>query len=169
MSDEQALLAVEREIALLFRRGRAKVADLSRQVHPELEGMAYSMLGFVEQAGRVRLTDIGAHFSVGKATVSRQIKALEEIGLVAREADPLDRRAALVSLTEDGAARYLRVRNSRTARFRRLMETWPQDDVARFADLLERFNDLTDDLTGDPAGDPAGDLTGDQDGEPVAT
>ncbi|GGV08236.1 transcriptional regulator [Kitasatospora herbaricolor] len=143
MSDEQALLAVEREIALLFRRGRAKVAELSRQVHPELEGMAYSMLGFVEQAGRVRLTDIGAHFSVGKATVSRQIKALEEIGLVAREADPLDRRASLVSLTADGAERYLRVRDSRTGRFRELLATWPQDDVLRFADLLERFNELT--------------------------
>jgi DNA-binding MarR family transcriptional regulator len=148
VSDERALLAVEREIALLFRRGRAKVAELSRQVHPELEGMAYSMLGFIEQAGRVRLTDIGTHFGVGKATVSRQVKALEEIGLVAREADPLDRRAALVSLTEDGAARYLRVRDSRTGQFRELMETWPQDDVERFADLLERFNEQT----AEPAG-----------------
>ncbi|MFC9326559.1 MarR family winged helix-turn-helix transcriptional regulator [Kitasatospora sp. NPDC057015] len=143
MSDERALLAVEREIALLFRRGRAKVAELSRQVHPELEGTAYSMLGFIEQAGRVRVTDIGAHFAVGKATVSRQVKALEEIGLVAREADPLDRRASLVSLTPDGAERYLRVRDSRTGRFRELLATWPQDDVVRFADLLERFNGLT--------------------------
>ncbi|WP_371479566.1 MarR family winged helix-turn-helix transcriptional regulator [Kitasatospora sp. NBC_00315] len=148
MSDEQALLAVEREIALLFRRGRARVGELSRQVHPELEGMGYSMLGFVEQAGKVRLTDIGAHFSVGKATVSRQVKALEEIGLLAREIDPLDRRAALVSLTEDGTARYLRVRDARTARFRELLETWPQDDVVRFADLLVRFNDLTEEPAG---------------------
>ncbi len=144
MSDEQALLAVEREIALLFRRGRAKVGELSRQVHPELEGVGYSMLSFIEQAGRVRLTDIGLHFSVGKATVSRQVKALEEIGLVARESDPLDGRAALVSLTEEGAIRYLRVRSSRTAQFRELMRTWPEDDVVRFADLLERFNEQTE-------------------------
>ncbi|MFI6443084.1 MarR family winged helix-turn-helix transcriptional regulator [Kitasatospora sp. NPDC050543] len=144
MNEEKALLAVEREVALLFRRGRARVAELSRRVHPQLEGTAYSMLAYIEQAGRVRVTDVGAHFAVGKATVSRQIKALEELGLVAREVDPLDRRSALVSLTEDGAARYLRVRAARMERYRELMETWPQADVECFAELLGRFNELAE-------------------------
>ncbi|WP_326846782.1 MarR family winged helix-turn-helix transcriptional regulator [Streptomyces kaniharaensis] len=141
-SDEEALLAVEREVALMFRRGRARVAELSRRVHPELEGMAYSMLGYIEQAGRVRVTDVGLHFAVGKATVSRQIRALEELGLVAREADPLDRRAAFVSLTEDGRRRYLTARDVRMRRVREVLGGWSQEDVVRFAELLHRFNDV---------------------------
>ncbi|MER7751259.1 MarR family transcriptional regulator [Kitasatospora sp. NPDC097643] len=148
MSDEEALLAVEREVALMFRRGRARVAELSRRVHPELEGMAYSMLGYIEQAGRVRVTDVGVHFAVGKATVSRQIRALEQLGLVAREADPLDRRAAFVSLTADGRRRYLVARDARMARVRELMGSWPAEDVTRFAELLHRFNDVFGDSTG---------------------
>ncbi|MDH6123362.1 MarR family transcriptional regulator [Kitasatospora sp. GP82] len=148
MSDEaaaeEAFLAVEREVALLFRRGRARAADMSRRVHPRLEGVAYSMLGFIEEAGRVRMTDIGLHFGVGKATISRQVKVLEELGLVARELDPLDRRSSLVSLTSEGAMRYLRARGGRMAHFRALMATWETADVAQFADLLQRFNDLTD-------------------------
>jgi len=147
MSDEtaaeEAFLAVEREVALLFRRGRARAGDMSRRVHPKLEGVAYSMLGFIEESGRVRLTDIGLHFGVGKATISRQIKVLEELGLVAREVDPLDRRSSLVSLTPDGAARFLRARDGRMARFRALMATWETADVEQFADLLQRFNELT--------------------------
>ncbi|MFJ2779901.1 MULTISPECIES: MarR family winged helix-turn-helix transcriptional regulator [unclassified Kitasatospora] len=142
MSDEDPLLAVEREVALMFRRGRARVAELSRRVHPRLEGMAYSMLGYIEQAGRVRVTDVGVHFAVGKATVSRQIRALEELGLVSREADPQDRRAALVSLTEDGRRRYLGARDVRVKRVRELMENWSEEDVVRFAELLHRFNDV---------------------------
>lgn len=142
VSDEEALVAVEREVALMFRRGRARVAELSRRVHPGLEGMAYSMLGYIEQAGRVRVTDVGVHFAVGKATVSRQIRALEELGLVAREADLLDRRAALVSLTEDGRRRYLAARDVRMRRVREVMGGWSPDDVVRFADLLRRFNDV---------------------------
>ncbi|MFJ2864598.1 MarR family winged helix-turn-helix transcriptional regulator [Kitasatospora sp. NPDC087314] len=142
MSDEKALLAVEREVALMFRRGRARVAELSRRVHPELEGMAYSLLGYVEQAGPVRVTDVGVHFAVGKATVSRQIRALEELGLVAREADPQDGRAALVSLTEDGRRRYLAARDARMRRVRELLGNWSREDVDRFADLLHRFNDV---------------------------
>ncbi|MFD7580111.1 MarR family winged helix-turn-helix transcriptional regulator [Kitasatospora sp. NPDC059811] len=142
MSDEESLLAVEREVALMFRRGRARVAELSRRVHPELEGMAYSMLGYIEQTGRVRVTDVGVHFAVGKATVSRQIRALEELGLVARETDPLDRRAALVSLTEDGRRRYLAARDVRMRRVRELLGSWSPEDVDRFAVLLHRFNDV---------------------------
>ncbi|WP_257032416.1 MarR family winged helix-turn-helix transcriptional regulator [Streptomyces sp. 1331.2] len=142
MSDEEALVAVEREVALMFRRGRARVAELSRRVHPGLEGMAYSMLGYIEQAGRVRVTDVGVHFAVGKATVSRQIRALEELGLVARETDPLDRRAALVSLTEEGRRRYLAARDVRMGRVREMIGGWVAEDVVRFGELLRRFNDV---------------------------
>ncbi|WP_259470400.1 MarR family winged helix-turn-helix transcriptional regulator [Streptomyces sp. 1114.5] len=142
MSDEEALVAVEREVALMFRRGRARVAELSRRVHPGLEGMAYSMLGYIEQAGRVRVTDVGVHFAVGKATVSRQIRALEELGLVARETDPLDRRAALVSLTEEGRRRYLAARDVRMGRVREMIGGWAAEDVVRFGELLRRFNDV---------------------------
>ncbi|MEV6978460.1 MarR family transcriptional regulator [Kitasatospora sp. NPDC093806] len=139
---EEPLRAVEREVGVLFRRGRARVAELSRRVHPQLEGMAYSLLGYVEQAGPVRVTDVGLHFAVGKATISRQIRALEELGLLAREVDPLDRRSALVSLTEDGRRRFLVAQEARLGRVRELMADWPQEDVLRFAELLHRFNDV---------------------------
>jgi len=146
MSDEtaaeQAFLAVEREVGTLFRRGRARAAEMSRLVHPELEGVAYSMLGFIWQSGSVRVTDIGLHFGIGKATVSRQIKVIEGFGLVAREPDPLDRRSFLVSLTPDGEARFLRARDVRMSRLRELLGVWETADVRQFADLLERFNRL---------------------------
>ncbi|WP_406203029.1 MarR family transcriptional regulator [Kitasatospora sp. NBC_01560] len=148
VSDDEYLMAVEREVALLFRRGRARVAEMSRRVHPRLEGMAYSMLAYVEQAGQVRVTDVGVHFSVGKATVSRQIRALEELGLVSREVDPLDRRSALVSLTEDGRRRFLGARDARMERVRALMANWSEEDVVRFAELLHRFNDVVGEATG---------------------
>ena len=141
-SADRAFRAVEREVALLFRRGRARAAEMARRVHPELEGAAYAMLAFVEESGRVRLTDIGLHFGIGKASISRQVKHLEELGLVRREVDPLDRRSSLVSLTADGAARYQRARDARMVRFRELMAAWEEEDVVRFADLLRRFNDL---------------------------
>ncbi|MFD9127919.1 MarR family winged helix-turn-helix transcriptional regulator [Kitasatospora sp. NPDC059571] len=141
-SAEQAFHAVEREVALLFRRGRVRAFEMSRRVHPELEGVGYGMLAFIEESGRVRLTDIGLHFGVGKASISRQVKHLEELGLVRREVDPQDRRSSLVSLTEEGASRYLRARDDRMDRFRLLMGAWDREDVVRFAELLRRFNDV---------------------------
>ncbi len=138
---ELAFRAVEREVALMFRRGRARAAEMSRLVHPRLEGVAYSMMGHLYEAGQVRVTDVGAYFGVGKATVSRQIKTLEELGLVARESDPLDGRVSLVSLTEDGARRYRGAYDARLAAFRQMLGTWERADLAQFAALLAKFND----------------------------
>ncbi|MEV4556029.1 MarR family transcriptional regulator [Kitasatospora sp. NPDC049285] len=141
---EQAFLDVEREVLTLFRRSRARAAEVSRLVHPELEAGAYALLGFIHDAGRARVTDVGLHFGVGKATVSRQIKAIEELGLLRRETDPLDRRASLVSLTAEGEERFVRARAERMARFRSRLEVWDPAELRRFAELLERFNELTE-------------------------
>ncbi|WP_344445255.1 MarR family winged helix-turn-helix transcriptional regulator [Kitasatospora nipponensis] len=138
---EAAFRAVEREVSLLFRRGRARSAAMSRMVHPQLEGMAYSLLAYLYEVGQVRVTDVGAHFGVGKATISRQIKALEELDLVARESDPLDGRVSLVSLTEDGWRRYRLAHDARLASFREMLGSWEAQDLARFAVLLGRFNE----------------------------
>ncbi|MGF1429124.1 MarR family winged helix-turn-helix transcriptional regulator [Kitasatospora sp. LaBMicrA B282] len=142
MVGESIFRAVEREVTVLFRRGRARSAELSRLVHPQLEGLAYSLLAHLSEAGQVRVTDVGVHFGVGKATVSRQIKALEELGLVEREADPLDGRVSLVSLTEDGARRYRRAHELRIAAFRSMLAGWDPGDLETFAELLARFNEM---------------------------
>ncbi|AXI81551.1 MarR family transcriptional regulator [Peterkaempfera bronchialis] len=115
---------------------------MAREVHPELEGSAYPLLAYIGIEGKVRVTDIGLHFGVGKGTVSRQIKALEELGLIRRESDPLDGRVSLVSLTEEGDRRYTSARNARMGSIRALLGTWQPTDVATFADLLHRFNEV---------------------------
>ncbi|MCC9306874.1 MarR family transcriptional regulator [Kitasatospora sp. RB6PN24] len=139
---ERVFRAVEREVAVMFRRGRARSAEMSRLVHPQLEGgVAYSLLAHLYDVGQVRVTDVGCHFGVGKATISRQIKALEELGLVAREPDPQDGRASLVSLTEEGGARYRRAHEARLASFREMLAGWEPVDLSRFAELLARFNE----------------------------
>ncbi|WP_051969865.1 MarR family winged helix-turn-helix transcriptional regulator [Kitasatospora azatica] len=145
-AQEAVFRAVEREVAVMFRRGRARSAEMSRLVHPQLEGMAYSLLAHLYDAGEVRVTEVGTHFGVGKATISRQIKALEELDLVARQPDPLDGRASLVSLTEDGARRYRRAHEARLASFRELLGAWEADDLAQFARLLARFNEAAQTL-----------------------
>ncbi|PYC68164.1 MarR family transcriptional regulator [Streptomyces tateyamensis] len=141
VAQEAVFREVEREVAVMFRRGRARSAEMSRLVHPQLEGMAYSLLAHLHDSGQVRVTEVGAHFGVGKATISRQIKTLEELGLVAREPDPQDGRAWLVSVTADGERRYLRAHEARLASFRELLGSWEPADLAQFARLLARFND----------------------------
>ena len=132
--------ALERELTVFLRRARAESAELAREVHPELEPAAYGLLVRLEAAGAQRASALAAYFGVGKGTISRQLHALERLGLIGRSPDPADGRAALLELTEEGSARVARVREARRAEYGRRMRGWDLAEVAELARLLHRLN-----------------------------
>ncbi|MEU2154020.1 MarR family transcriptional regulator [Streptomyces sp. NPDC019396] len=138
--DFEEFLALERELAVFLRRARANSGEMAREVHPELEPAAYGLLVRLEEAGRQRATDLAVYFGVGKATMSRQLRALEQLGIVAREPDPADGRASLVRLTDEGLARFRSVRNARRQTYVRKLAGWDRGEVAELARLLHQLN-----------------------------
>jgi len=134
--------ALEREITVLLRRARAASGELARAVHPDLEPSAYGLLVRLAEAEPERATDLAAYFGVGKATMSRQLRALEDLGLVAREPDPADGRAFLVRLTDGGRERFARVRSARRERYLNQMASWDRSEIDELARLLHKLNDL---------------------------
>lgn len=137
---DQEFLALERELAVFLRRARASSGEMAREVHPELEPAAYGLLVRLDETGPQRATDLAGYFGVGKATMSRQLRALVELGLVTREPDPADGRASLVRLTEEGRARFRRVRDARRDRYRDKLARWDRHEVAELARLLHQLN-----------------------------
>ncbi|MER7759414.1 MarR family transcriptional regulator [Streptomyces sp. NPDC097619] len=131
---------MERELSVFLRRARASSGEMARELHPELEPAAYGLLVRLEEAGRQRATDLAAYFGVGKATMSRQLRALEELGLLAREPDPADGRAFLVGLTASGRERFLSVRDARRVQYMRKLADWDRGEVAELARLLHQLN-----------------------------
>ncbi|WP_328916022.1 MULTISPECIES: MarR family winged helix-turn-helix transcriptional regulator [unclassified Streptomyces] len=134
--------ALERELSVLFRRARAVSGELARAVHPELEPAAYGLLVRLAEVEPERATELAGYFGVGKATMSRQLRALEELGLVARESDPADGRAFLMRLTGEGRERFSRVRTARRELYLRQLQAWDRGEVAELSRLLHRFNEL---------------------------
>jgi DNA-binding MarR family transcriptional regulator len=141
---DQEFLSLERELTVFLRRARANQAEMAREVHPDLESSAYGLLVRLGECGRQRATDLAAYIGVGKATMSRQLRALEELGLVAREPDPADGRAWLVHLTEEGRRRLGRVREARRATYVRRLAHWDRREVAELARLLHELNGVMD-------------------------
>lgn len=60
-----------------------------------------------------RAKDIAEWLGIGAAPQSRQLADLEQNGLISREPDPDDARAARIRLTEDGRATVLALRERR--------------------------------------------------------
>ena len=138
--DQPGFLALERELTVLLRRARASQGEMARAVHPDLEPSAYGLLVRLDECGRQRATELAAYIGVGKATMSRQLRALEQLGLVAREPDPADGRAWLIALTGEGHERVRRVREARRARYAGRLADWNPDEVTELARLLNQLN-----------------------------
>jgi DNA-binding MarR family transcriptional regulator len=117
---------------------------MAREVHPDLEPAAYGLLIRLEQCGSQRTTELAAYIGVGKATMSRQLRALEELGLVGREPDPADGRAWLVALTDEGRRRVGQVREARRRRYVSQLAHWDRREVAELARLLHELNAVMD-------------------------
>ncbi|WP_425955254.1 MarR family winged helix-turn-helix transcriptional regulator [Xylanimonas sp. McL0601] len=133
--------ALEREIRVLVRRAASTAAQTALRVHPELEASAYPLLAHIHMHPGTRASDLAAHFGVGRATVSRQLSRLADLGLIHREVDPDDTRGQLITLTPDGEARFGAARDGRVDAFRHALAEWDEQDVATLAVLLRRYSD----------------------------
>ncbi|MFE3519002.1 MarR family winged helix-turn-helix transcriptional regulator [Streptomyces sp. NPDC059166] len=142
---DHEFLALERELSVFLRRARANSGEMAREVHPDLEAAAYGLLVRLESTGPQRATDLAVYFGVGKATMSRQLHALERLGLVARETDPADGRASLVHLTDEGLERFTSVRDARRGRYALKLADWDRAEIAELARLLHHFNERSED------------------------
>ncbi len=134
--------AIEREVGLLLRRGSSLGREVAEQVHPDLDAASYSTLAQISDTAPARAADLVDYFGIDKAAVSRQVRALEGLGLIERAADSSDARAQSLRLTPFGQERIRAVRQARIERFRALLSELPQQDVDSLARLLHILNRL---------------------------
>jgi DNA-binding MarR family transcriptional regulator len=139
-SVDAALRTVEHQISLFWRRGRSISQQLSRQVHPDMEPAAYGLLTVIRREGPIRLTELASCIGVGKPSVSRQIAFLENIGLVSKEADPLDGRAQTIRLTPKGEEKMHQVQDARREVFRERLGEWPVEELQKLAEYMAKLN-----------------------------
>ena len=142
--DHETYDAVERQLGVLLRRARALSLSMMREVHRELDPAAYGLLIGLYDCAPARPSELAGYFGVGKATISRQVKVLEGLGLVERRPDPDDGRAHLLALTGEGQRRLDSGRLARRERLDALLSTWPEEDVRVLATMLARFNELVE-------------------------
>ncbi|WP_244464882.1 MarR family winged helix-turn-helix transcriptional regulator [Martelella endophytica] len=143
---------LEQEMAVL---ARLLEALNRRRIYP-LERSHYLLLLQLAEGPR-KVSALSHILALDATTVTRQVSAMEERGLVTRQADPDDRRSALVARTAEGAALAEAMRDARTRRIARLVSGWEESDVTRFAAYLGQFNEALYDRLGRPDEPPKSD------------
>jgi DNA-binding MarR family transcriptional regulator len=117
-----------------------KVHAAAKQRHG-VEFTSYVLLFQLVRTGPQRLSALAGCVHADISTVSRQISALVENGLVERRPDEHDRRAALLAATNEGLALFRRMRRERNDMFNDVLGGWTAEEVGELTSLLTRFND----------------------------
>ena len=133
---DSSIDTIQRELTAFARRARAAAARL----HPELPFVSYTLLSHIHDQQGCRATDLASHYMLDKSTVSRQVSALEKLGLIERRADPADHRVQVLHPTAAGSAALASTHASRRAAYQERLADWPAEDLDRFADYLLRYN-----------------------------
>ncbi|MDV6277783.1 MarR family transcriptional regulator [Rhodococcus erythropolis] len=124
------ITTILQELALISRRGRARAAA------GRLSLVDHTLLTAIQSSGPCRAVDLAREFGLSRSTVSRQLAALIDGGLV----EYADGGEKILTLTDEGAGLVnvsLDVhRDALSAR----VENWTSTEIHNFARALHRFN-----------------------------
>lgn len=128
------------EFAAAFAFARSRWAGHAGNVHPDLKGVGLMVLQRITRCGQITATEVAQHLDMDKATVSRQVNKLRELGLVGVAPTVEDKRVQLLTLSAEGAAAVEELRGRMASDYAERFAGWDESDLAHLRALLHRFN-----------------------------
>ncbi len=125
-------------VAINARSGRQRERVL-RAAGVPLTGANLDALRTIERHGPMAMSDVARRLRVDQSTATRQVRPLEDQGLVLRTTDPADRRIALVALTPDGVTLLARVTDVALHDYETAIGAWSATDRRQLGTLLDRL------------------------------
>jgi DNA-binding MarR family transcriptional regulator len=142
-SAEQELTDTLYDFFMAARRARGRAAS-----DPSPDGLSLAQYHVLEPLGSGPRTnrELAESAGISAPTVTRMVDGLLQRGLVTRIDDPLDRRAVVISLTEEGRIALTRKQREYAARRRRIAATLEPHEQKVAADLLRRLAAVIEEL-----------------------
>lgn len=104
---------------------------------------AAATLSTLDRHGPARLTELATQQGVSQPAMTQLVTRLQDAGLAARAADPLDGRVVRVHVTDAGRIELTRRREVRTARLDALLDALPPGERAALMAALPAIGSLT--------------------------
>lgn len=132
----EAVRALEGEFGELINRMRAILLENAQRVSPGMLPAAYKVFTTIARRGRIAQSALADDLVVDKGQLSRTVRDLEQQGFIAREPDPADGRASILSATPLGRERLAAARAPQEDALVRALQAWPLEDVENLTRLL---------------------------------
>jgi len=139
----EALEQIERSMGRIGRAGSSVMAARRRAARAGVDVSAPGMgiLGVLERGGPQRVSMVARRAGMVATLASRELRALERAGYVARGRDGSDGRAVVVSISAKGRDAYRRLRAASVDAAAAALAGWRADELGALARLLSRMAD----------------------------
>lgn len=128
-----------RELSNAIRELFMQAKNRHRAMENTTEHGRVAVLFVLAKHGPMRASALAKEAALDLSTVSRHLRALEEEGHVAKSADPDDKRAYQVGVTQRGHDFVERFWCERATAVRDALSGWTAHDVHALTKLLDRF------------------------------
>ncbi len=127
---DSALADLQTHLNLIFARTRTLWKESAARIDPELQVGGYKLLTFIDRAGTASAHELADRFEMDKSVISRQVRMLEELGLLESRPDERDGRLRVLTPTAQACAALAELRRDHSIRLREIVEELTPDEIA---------------------------------------
>jgi DNA-binding MarR family transcriptional regulator len=98
-----------------------------------------ALLQAIAAHGQINPSGLARDLEVNQSSITRQVQALEDEGHLAVIADPIDHRACIISLTEQGQEKLRSLTQVGLERFALFVADWDAEEVRTLTRLLRKL------------------------------
>ena len=126
---ESALGDLQTHLNLIFARTRTLWRESAARISPELQVGGYKLLTFIDRAGSVSAHELAERFEMDKSVVSRQVRMLEDLGLIESRPDERDGRLRVLTATPSACAALAELRRDHGVRLRAVVAELTPEEI----------------------------------------
>jgi DNA-binding MarR family transcriptional regulator len=113
--------------------------EAMRRARCDLTRAHAALLGRLSEYGPLRTGELAGMLGIDNSTITPQVQKLAKAGLIAREPDPNDGRAAMLTITAEGQQLLERLHRTRRDMLLEKLRDWTPSDRAAVAAALSRL------------------------------
>ena len=138
---DDALAEFQWRLSMMFSRARALWKEPAG-CRSGCTRAGYKLLGFVARSGTSNAHQLAEAFEMDKSVVSRQVRALEDLGLVVSRPDELDGRQRVLAATSAAHEALQALRVDHAERMRAVLADLTPDELAAASKAVRCLSDL---------------------------
>lgn len=139
---DEVVTEFQGHMSLMFTRARSLWRESAAMVHPDLQPSGYKLLTHIARVGSSNAHQLSECFEMDKSAISRQVRMLEDAGLIESRPDESDGRLRVLTATAAARELLASVRSHHSNRIRAAISGLTPDEMRVASMVFSRLAEI---------------------------